>query len=543
MADWLSKFRKIQSDALALWDESIFRRRGEPSRFYKFVHFWVLVGRSFSRNRCPIRASALSYTTLFALIPMLAVAMSVTTIFLKKEGKEQIERVIERFVSTVIPPAAIDTNTPAPVVLPPGSAVSTNQGTAIEVPPLDAAGETNAEPPLLVNDTRISAAQRKVAEQIYGFVQNVQSGAIAGVGMLALIYMAMQLLNQVESTFNDIWGVVRGRNWLLRIVIYWATMTLGALLMAGALGLSSGPHFEKTQHMISRMPIIGHYVFPILTVMLIWLAFSMLYQLVPNTKVRFSAALVGGLVAALLSHANNAFGFLYVSRVVTNSRIYGSLGLIPVFMAGLYLSWLILLFGAQVAYAFQNRRLYLQEKLAENVNQRGREFVALRLLTFVGQRFHLGRPPPTIHEMSSELGIPSRLVQQVLQTLAAAHLIVEISGAEPAYTAGRPLEAITAHHVLMAMRATPGQELQTREEPVREEVYGEFARIQEAEKQVASTISLLALVQRAEARLETSSPALADSEMKISPAIVRHSKPGETAPGHAEPSPSRSKEG
>jgi DNA-binding IscR family transcriptional regulator len=130
----------------------------------------------------------------------------------------------------------------------------------------------------------------------------------------------------------------------------------------------------------------------------------------------------------------------------------------------------------------------------------------------------------------------------VLQTLAAAHLIVEISGAEPAYTAGRPLEAITAHHVLMAMRATPGQELQTREEPVREEVYGEFARIQEAEKQVASTISLLALVQRAEARLETSPPVLADNEMKISPAIVPHNAPGETAPGHAEPGSSRSKE-
>jgi membrane protein len=198
---------------------------------------------------------------------------------------------------------------------------------------------------------------------------------------------------------------------------------------------------------------------------------------------------------------NNLFGFLYVSRVVSNSRIYGSLGLVPVFMAGVYFSWYILLFGAQIAYAFQNRALYLQERLAENVNQRGREFVALRLMTCIGQRFQRGFTPPTSQEMSEELCVPSRLVQQVLQTLIAAHLVIEVSGAEPGYTPGRPLEQINAHHILQAMRAR-GQELLTRDEPVREEVYGEFARIQEAEKQISSTITMLALVHRAEARLE-----------------------------------------
>src|SRR6185503_21028131 len=115
----------------------------------------------------------------------------------------------------------------------------------------------------------------------------------------------------------------------------------------------------------------------------------------------------------------------YVSRVVSNSRVYGSLGLVPVFMLGVYFSWYVLLFGAQIAYAFQNRKLYLQERIAENVNQRGREFVALRLMTCIGQRFQRGLPPATVHEMSSELGVPSRLVQQVLRTLIAAHLVIE----------------------------------------------------------------------------------------------------------------------
>jgi membrane protein len=194
---------------------------------------------------------------------------------------------------------------------------------------------------------------------------------------------------------------------------------------------------------------------------------------------------------------NNVFGFLYVSRVVSNSKIYGSLGLVPVFMIGLYFSWLILLFGAQVAYAFQNRSVYLQEKLAENVNQRGREFIALRLMTGIGQRFQHGLPPATIQEISTELGIPSRLAQQVLQTLLAARLITEVGGAEGAYVPARPLESINAYQILHALRAGGGQELPMRDEPARAEVYGEFARIEEAERQAASSVTILALVNRA----------------------------------------------
>jgi len=184
------------------------------------------------------------------------------------------------------------------------------------------------------------------------------------------------------------------------------------------------------------------------------------------------------------------------------SKIYGSLALVPIFMFGLYVVWLIVLLGAQVAYAFQNRAVYLQEKLAENVNQRGREFVALRLMTCVGQRFQRGLPPVTIPEMSGELGIPSRLAQQVLQTLLAARLVVEVNGTETGYSPARPLEAINCHHILLAMRALQGQELLTRDEPVRAEVFGEFARIQLAEKEAASGVTMLDLVGRAQARLK-----------------------------------------
>jgi membrane protein len=451
----------------------------EFNRLERFAHFCVLVGRSFVRNRCPVRAAALSYTSLLALIPLLAVAISVTSSLLKNQGEEQIYGAIDRLVSTFIPPATNSIPEPNPAV---------------------EAGENSVSQ--AGADTRVETAQKEVARNIHDFIQKTRSVTLGGIGMLLLVYVAIQMLTSIESTFNDIWGITRGRNWLRRIVLYWTTITLGPLLIAGALGLAGGSHLQTARNFIGQMPFASDLIFEFLPLVVLWLAFALIYLLVPNTKVRFGAALIGGIVGGSLWHLNNLFGFLYISRVVTNSQIYGKLGLVPVFMAGLYFSWLILLFGAQVAYAFQNRKLYLQEKLAENVNQRGREFIALRLMTLIGQRFQNGNPPVTIQEISAELGIPTKLAQQVLQPLLAARLVTEIAGSEAAYAPARPLDAINAHHVLRAVRAGAGQDIATRDEPARAEVLGEFAKIEEAERAAAASVTLLALVNRAQKQIE-----------------------------------------
>jgi DNA-binding IscR family transcriptional regulator len=250
------------------------------------------------------------------------------------------------------------------------------------------------------------------------------------------------------------------------------------------------------------VPFLEPLLFSILPLLIICFTFTMFYKLVPNTKVDFSAAFIGGSLAGLAWHGYNQLGWLLASRAVSASAVYGRLFIIPLFMGGLYMVWLTVLFGAQVAYAFQNRESYLQDRLVENVNQRGREFVALRLMTCIGQRFHRGLPPVTIREISVELGIPSKLVQQVMRTLLAAHLVVEVNGAEAGYSPARPLDAINCHHILVAMRATHGQEPATRDEPVRIEVLGEFARIQAAEERAAASVTMLTLVGRAQARLE-----------------------------------------
>jgi len=535
MAKNKSRFQRFRQEARDVWDEQ-FQADQELTRLHRFLHFWVLVVKSFNRNRCPIRASALSFTTLLALIPILAVAISITSALLKKQGEDQIYRFVDKFVSSVMH-TSTDTNAPSgnPGI---SNESTTNNPAVVSINATNAPDEiatvTNSVSELETNRTAETAAnssstnnvaksggnerteaQKDAARFIHEFVKNTRSGTLGFTGAILLVIVGIRMFGSVESTFNDIWGVTRGRNWFSRIGIYCTGIVFGPLLIAG----TSSRHFQSTQALMTHMPIIGPIIFPVLTLVVLWFAFALFYQFVPNTKVRFRAALVGGIIAGTVWHVNNLFGFLYVSRVVSNSRIYGSLGLVPVFMAGIYFSWYILLFGAQIAYAFQNRALYLQERIAENVNQRGREFVALRLMTCIGQRFQRGLPAPTSQQMSEELSIPSRLVQQVLQTLIAAHLVIEVTGAEAAYTPGRPLEKITAHHILQSMRAR-GQELLTRNEPVREEVYGEFARIEEAEKKAASTLTMLALVHRADARLELAPPESPEDEATILPALV-----------------------
>lgn len=549
MAQNKSRLQKLKQDALTIWYER-FHEGQELSRVHRFLHFWVLVAKSFNRNRCPIRASALSFTTLLALIPILAVAISVTSALLKKQGEDQIYHFVDKFVSAVMPPATF-TNSPAGAGTEghhrhqqsseistaatnaatdltnaePEIAATTNStdSSPTNAPAVGASTSSETNAPAEVPSTERTEAQKEAARRIHEFTKNTRSGTLGITGAILLVIVGIRMLGSIESTFNDIWGVTRGRNWWNRITIYCTGLVVGPFLVAGAAALTSGPHLKSTQNLMTHMPIIGPMIFPTLTLVLLWFAFALFYFFVPNTKVRFKAALVGGIVGGTVWHVNNLFGFLYVSRVVSNSKIYGSLGLVPVFMAGVYLSWLILLFGAQVAYAYQNRALYLQERIAENVNQRGREFVAMRLMTCIGQRFQRGLRPPTSQEMSEELCIPSRLVQQVLQTLMAAHLVIEIAGTESGYTPARPLEQINAHHILQAMRAR-GQELLTRREPVREEVYGEFARIEEAEKQAASSLTMLTLVHRADARLELAPPPEAEKPIELAPALAPEEK-------------------
>lgn len=431
------------------------RDRASLPAWRRCAHFGLLLIHSFNRNRCPVRASALAYTTLLAMVPLLAVALSVSTSMLIKSEGAPVEELVDQLLRNVAPQLNLEIK-----------------------------GE----------GSQAVAKRQELVDNITGFIGNIRAGALGTTGMVGLIIVAIMLLSSIEQAFNDIWGVERGRNWFLRVVNYWAAITLGPVALVVAVGLTSLPHFERAQDFFVGLPLIGTVFLWLLPFVVPVVSFTLFYKLIPNTRVEWAAALAGGICGGVLWQLNNLFNVIYVSRVVAYSKIYGSLGILPIFLLGLYFSWLILLLGAQISYAFQNRKAYFREKEAEGVNQRGREFIACRVMTCLAQRFHVGHAP-SLAEIADAIGVPSGLVSEVLTAMLHAQLVHESTSDDVTYSPARPLESITVADILGAMRAGTGRELQTRVDASRAVVLDEFEKVERAAR-AAATVTLKELAER-----------------------------------------------
>ena len=202
--DTQSKFKRLWDATLAFFHETGIGREDDAKRplLLRFAHYWLLVGKSYVRNRCPVRASALAYTTLLALIPLLAVVVSIGTSFLQQQGAQPVDNMIRGLVRNVAP--MLD----------------------LEVKAGTESKESNLD---------------KVVTSINEFIKKVNTGTIGLTGTIALVFVAIGLLRTIEATFNDIWGITHGRGWVASIIQYWATITLGPIVLLLVLGLSTGP--------------------------------------------------------------------------------------------------------------------------------------------------------------------------------------------------------------------------------------------------------------------------------------------------------------
>lgn len=473
--DSVGKLKRLQADvAASLRDDTHAGNSQEPvaqDRAARFLHFWGLVGRFFWRNRCQVRASALAYTTLLALVPLLAVSLTVASLVFdakSESSRERLTGMIEQLVNNVAPTLGLS-----------------DADTTIGPPP---PGSTAVDP---------GAARRAdVAKSILDFVGNIHFGTIGVTAMVGLIFVAISLLRTIEAAFNDIWGVGRGRGWFESIILYWAAISLGPIVLlvattSGYLNALSGE--SAWVHKVPGAALLQAQLLPLLIVAL---AFGAFYKVMPNTRVDWPAALVGGLVAGILWWLNNRLGVLYNTKVVTYSKIYGSLGAVPLFLLGLYFSWMIVLFGSQVAYVFQNRRAYLQERMAERVHQQAREFVALRFMAEIGRCFARQLPPPPLATLASELAVPARLASSILQSLTQAQLVVETAGNNSGFTPARPLDQISVRDILTALRTGQGSDLPTAADQDRPVIQAEFAAVVAAEESRSARTTLASLIQR-----------------------------------------------
>ena len=458
----------------------------KATRTHGMFHFWLLVWQSFVRNRCLMRASSLAYTTLLALIPVLAVAFSVATNLLAKEGEEgqkQVEQVIEYFVATVAP--MLDLEVKEEALVDGGESEEGGAGASES-----AAGGSSA--------SGVGVSRRtEVARTISEYINNINAKTIGVTSVLAFILMAVLLFRSIEATFNDIWGVKKGRGWFASLVQYWTSLTLGPILLILAIGFSSSTHFSRSLEWVRDRGALGTLALFGVSWFLYSIACGVLYKVMPKTVVHMRSALIGGIVAGFLLQLNNKLSFLYLSNVANADRIYGSLGAAPMLLLGLYISWTILLFGAQAAYAFQNYESYRQEKLADRIHHAGREFLALRVMTVITERFLGAGSAPRIHDLANQLGVASGLTGEIVEQLEENGLIREIQGEANGYLPAKPPADITVNDVLMAIRRGRGIGVVSSDDGMRDEIRTVYNEIETAGEAVGCQCSLADLANKA----------------------------------------------
>ncbi len=391
------------------------------------AHFVHLVVRGFVGNRCPLRAAALCYTTLLALVPLLAVVFSISKGFLRESSADVVPKVLDVIVARVAP--------------------------QLEYVPAE------GRPGLPATQGRVvvsSEGRQQVVENIQSFLGNIDAGRLGTVGMVLLVIVAVRLLMTIEQTFNDIWGVQKGRSLWRKVVYYWTSITLGPLVLLAALTVTGTAEFAHAVGKLAVVPGFERVLLHLAPYLILWVGFAFMYGLMPNTRVRFHAALIGGVVGGTLWQLNSLLNTMYVSRVVTYSKIYGALGIVPVFLVGLYFSWLIVLLGAQVAFAAQNVRTYMQQRAGEKIDQAGREQLACRVVLHACHCFRHGLKSPTAEELADRLRAPLQALNQLAHRLIEGGVLVEVADGDGGLQPARPPESITLADVLHVVRTTDG---------------------------------------------------------------------------------------
>lgn len=268
----------------------------------------------------------------------------------------------------------------------------------------------------------------KAFEFVESYLAQAQGGVIIGIGLILLLYTVISLISSIEDTFNDIWQINKSRPWFRKISDYLALFVVLPILMTSSSGIAifvSTLQNSFLQHYVFLTPIvelclhITPYVFTSL-------AFAGLYIALPNTKVKVINGLIAGIIAGC---AFQFFQLVYISGQIWVSKynaIYGSFAALPLLLLWLQLSWLICLFGAELSYASQNVKKFSFERDSKNISRRYKDFLTLLIASLIIKRFAKGEKPYTADELSDSYRIPIRVTTQILYMLTELKIITEV---------------------------------------------------------------------------------------------------------------------
>lgn len=364
MSDAITK--KIES---LFWDPRVESLPLVPQRAIKALRFVYAVLRDVAAGNITLRAMGLVYITILSIVPAIAIVFSI----LKGFG---FHRRLEPLLANFLMPL----------------------------------GDKGAE----------------LTHQIMGFVENVQGNVLAGLGLVMLFITTVSMAQKVEDSFNFVWRVEQPRGLAQRLSEYLSLILIIPVVMITAVTLiASVESNEYVQEFAGFEPVGATLLIAgkLAPYFLVVLGFTLVYWFLPNTPVKISAAVMGGLTGGILWAAT---GFMFAAFVATSARtlsIYATFAIVILALIWLYLCWLILLIGALVSFYTQNpERLRLGYRQI-SLGGRQREQIALSLMILSAQAFRDGDPPPTLVQVADSLKLPGLLISPVADRLAAAGLL------------------------------------------------------------------------------------------------------------------------
>ena len=338
--------------------------------YYRLIKTIILAVKGFIKEKLNIRASALTYSILFAIIPLFSLIIAIGKGF-------GVEKMIEDSL----------------------------QDTFI--------GQSNMTPTVMGFVDR--------------YLQTTQRGLFIGIGIAVLFWSVMNFFMQVESAFNSIWQVKKPKSPINQFTTYFSSILIIPLLIVFSSGfsiyVSSAVSQTYIYHVLSPVLRLGMKFIPYF---INWIVFTILYMVIPNIRVKFKNALIAGIVAGT---AFQAFQMLYINGQVYLSRfnvVYGSFAAVPLLLLWIEISCLIVLLGAEISYVSQNIKNFEYELEAKNISTRYKNFLMLFITHIVVKQFEAQKPALSAERISINYHLPIGLVNQIIEQLVAVAILVEV---------------------------------------------------------------------------------------------------------------------
>lgn len=263
------------------------------------------------------------------------------------------------------------------------------------------------------------------------FLQNTSGVFFGIIGLVILLWSVMQVLDHIEKSFNHIWQIKNSRPWTRKFADYLSLMIFAPVFIV--LASSFTVYITTSVDNISEKVEVIRTIKPIIVFLLkfapyfmLWIVFTMLYMVMPNTRVKFRSALVAGIMAGTIFQVTQNLYIDFQVGVTKYNAIYGSFAAFPLFLIWLQLSWLVVLLGAELSFANQNVNKYEFESKSLNISTAQRRILTLMMMNIIARRFVEGRPPLSAAELAKMIQIPVRIAREIIYNMAESGIITEI---------------------------------------------------------------------------------------------------------------------